>query len=116
MTDAAQEFECDCSDYGGEYFDFSHETRRISPGGIRCVECGEEIPAGQTYQQIIGRYEEWEGEYHTCLTCVAIRRHYCPWGYLIGGLRVAIEECLGMDYITGEVEPWLDEEDEDDAE
>ena len=42
------------------------------------------------------------------MACYLIRDHYCASGYVFGGLRETISDCLGFDY--------LDPDDDDDEE
>jgi len=78
-----------------------------------CCECRATIEPGQRYEYAVGKYEDggmWTAK--TCMTCRRIRRDFCKsWTY--GGLREALWECLGIDYITGEIAEWAKKEDDD---
>jgi hypothetical protein len=69
----------------------------------KCCECHSEIKPGQTYENVKGK---WEGKivtFKTCLPCSKIRNEYCSDGFEYGGLCETLYECLGFDYITGEM-------------
>jgi hypothetical protein len=77
-----------------------------------CVECGEGIFPGQKYEWAKGldnsarNPKEKFPIIRTCSPCMAIRKDYCPSGYLIGTLRENIWEGEGFDYVTGEEAGW----------
>lgn len=89
---------CDCShdDYDGPKV--FHEKRPTARKTYRCCECGGEIRPGQKYHKETGLWDDRWLTYRTCEPCVSIRSKYCPRGYLYGGLRETISECLGFDY------------------
>jgi len=77
-----------------------------------CCECGEAISPGERYEVISGLWEGSWDRYKTCLPCQRIRDDLCSCGYLFGGLREAIWEALGFDYVSGEFATkglWKDE-------
>lgn len=91
--------QCDCSysDYDSPsiYRAETIKARKIH----KCCECHSVIEPGQRYERVTGL---WEGQFdtiHTCLSCVAIRKQYCPHGFLHEGLRETLIECLDLDYL-----------------
>ena len=94
---------CDCSIDIDEGPEFSTEKIIKARTPHKCCECKQEIKPGEIYERVTGK---WDGELstiNTCLICSRIRQDYCSHGYEFGGLREALWECLGTDYITGEV-------------
>lgn len=81
-----------------------------------CEECNEVIEVGARYAYTT--YLPYDGPpwqvYICCLPCEAIKDEWADCCY-IGGLREAIWECLGLDYVTGETID-DDEEEEEEAE
>jgi hypothetical protein len=105
---------CSCiiDDDGGLYCDFYHETEAYEAlKNYSCCECHETIPAGTPHEFVVG---QWEGDWswhHTCKTCVTIRNQYfCS--SIFGRMREAIWDALHMDYITGEIDEYYDEDDD----
>ena len=76
-----------------------------------CRECGCQIQVGELHQVLAGVClgDFWMAR--TCLTCSRIRETYCRDGWEIGALRVHLKDCLGIDYVTGELDRWAEEED-----
>lgn len=110
MTDA-----CACiidMDYDGEPCECFSETWPKAKKEYFCCECGEPIKPGEVYQNGRGKWDGHWGTYRTCKTCAHIRGQLCCGGYVYGGLREAILDALGTDYVTGE--SWYDDDDEDD--
>ena len=95
------DFACDCSvspyDHDGPTVCTTRTRRARKPH--RCCECGEEIRPGEQYEAVRGLWEGYWDSYATCLTCVRIRRDYCPCGWIYGGLRETLMECIGLDYL-----------------
>ena len=100
-------FTCDCSYDGYEEPELYDERFPIAKKKHMCCECGGNIKPGQKYHRATGK---WDGDFRsfkTCLPCNSIREHYCPHGYVLGGLAEQISNCLEFDYrkiITKEVE------------
>lgn len=95
---------CDCSCDDGDMPEFCHDSFPVSRKTHKCCECSEIIQSGQKYHKAVGK---WDGEFKTFITCMAcyrIREEYCPHGYVFGGLREAISDCLGFDYLDVEDE------------
>ena len=95
---------CNCSldTYDYESPEFHSIDNPMARKTHVCCECGESILPGQTYESASGK---WDGDvmtYKTCLVCARIRDDYCWGGYLYGGLRETLWECLGLDYVSGE--------------
>jgi hypothetical protein len=88
--------DCSCNDYDAP--SCVREVIRRARRPHTCCECGDTIEPGQRYEYVSGVWDGHPDWHHTCLVCVAIREHYCPHGWLIGGLAEQIEECLGFDY------------------
>lgn len=95
--------ECDCSYDVDDYVEILSDNVVKARKQHICLECGEPIKPGDKYEDVNGIYEGEFVNYKTCLPCVAIRKRYCPNGWLYGGLREHITECIEMDYVTGEV-------------
>ena len=76
-----------------------------------CCECGEPIKPGEVYEYATGSYDGQIDHYKTCVPCTRIRRDFCCG---IMGLREALWEALGYDYVTGESAYEDEEEEEDD--
>ena len=89
---------CDCSVDIGDSPEFYIETFPVSRKVHKCCECGEDIKSGQKHHKFTGRWDGFLDTYRTCMVCYNIREHYCPHGYIFGGLAEAISECLGFDY------------------
>jgi len=91
---------CDCSIDHGEYADVYREEFPVARKTYKCYECGEDILPREKYHKATGLWKEsgWD-TFHTCMPCYHIRMEHCSHGYLFGGLREAIEECLGFDYL-----------------
>jgi len=93
--------ECDCSVDSSEY-----EAARCFATAIRkarkrysCCECHETIEPGKRYEHVTGI--DCDGDafgFRTCLPCAAIRKRYCPHGYIWGDLAETIKPCIGFDY------------------
>lgn len=64
-----------------------------------CCECRETIGVGRLYEVAHELYDGHWMSWKTCLPCSRIRSDLCRCGYVHGELRVAIQECLGMDYL-----------------
>jgi hypothetical protein len=76
----------------------------------KCCECHDKISVGEKYERVKGK---WGGEFSTfktCLICKSIREDYCPVGWEYGGLRETLYECLGLDYVTGQIASRYDDE------
>lgn len=53
----------------------------------RCLECGQEIPAGSAHQLHSGKCDGYTMNYRTCLLCAEIRRSFsCGNGWVYGAL------------------------------
>lgn len=61
-----------------------------------CIECGDTIHRGETYEYVTGIWEGKPETFKICLTCVRIRDEYCCDGFLYGGLSTQLWECLGV--------------------
>jgi hypothetical protein len=93
---------CDCSCDRGDYEAPSVycASQRKTRKPHSCVECGEVIPIGVTCEYVSGCWDgRWDSHY-TCAACAAIRRHYCPHGWIIGNLREQLLNCLDIDYLS----------------
>jgi hypothetical protein len=92
---------CDCSCDEGESVRCHSDVIRKARKEHECCECGESIRPGQKYEDATGIDGEGESyQFRTCLTCKAIREHYCPHGWMWTCLAETIQECLGFDYRT----------------
>lgn len=98
-VEGAVSIQCDCS------ADHDEECRCYLPRRIvarkehLCCECRVPIARGQRYLRETGIDPDGDPfSYATCMPCAAIREHYCPKGWVWGGLAEQIEECIGWDY------------------
>ena len=101
------DMECSCAcdvDYEGASF-FSEKWRKARIAHI-CCECGEPILPGTRYEDVVGLWDGSFDTFKTCNPCHSIRSTYCGRGWIFGELREVIGECLGFDYVTGEMECW----------
>jgi hypothetical protein len=90
--------QCDCSCYDGVDATFSKTTWRKARKSHTCAECSAEIRPGERYEVTTGKWDGYMESHKTCKTCVAIRKNYCPGGWVYGELREHISYCLGFDY------------------
>lgn len=95
-----------CSLYSGDYDEPScfRSVFRKARKTHTCVECREPIVPGQVYEEASGK---WEGSWdliRTCVPCVNMRNDLCWGGFIYGGLREQISECLGVDPYSNEAE------------
>lgn len=100
MTDS-----CACiidMDYDGESCECFSETWPKARKRYFCCECHEPIEPGEVYQNGRGKWDGHWTTYRTCKTCATMRDQLCCGGYIYGGLREAIQDALGTDYVTGE--------------
>lgn len=94
---------CDCSIDVDCYPEFS-TTKVVTARKLhKCCECDEQIKPGEKYELVQGKWEGQMDKFNTCIPCSNIRNDYCPNGYEFGGLSEAIWECLGFNYVTGEM-------------
>ena len=102
---------CDCSIRLNDYESpVVHRVEcRRARGDHWCCECSRPIQVGERHEVVTGRWDGAWSTYRTCRTCIAIRRDYCPGGSEYGGLRRHLFDCLGVDYVTGEVDLWSDD-------
>lgn len=93
---------CDCSCDVDEYPEFYRAEYPTARKAHKCCECKGDILPGQTYLRETGKWDGGIERFKTCLPCQRIRAAYCPGGYSIGGLRKALLDCLGIDYLDPE--------------
>jgi hypothetical protein len=95
---------CDCSIWAddGEAPAVFREEERQARKAYKCCECRAPIKPGERYENATGLWDGAWATYRTCLTCARIRDDLCKGGYVYAGLREAIWECMGFDYVTGE--------------
>ncbi len=105
---------CDCSyDTWDDYLPAVCRTSwHIARKQHTCCECGLSIAPGERYERVEGCWEGTWSTFKTCDPCARIRKDYCASGWIYGELRDTLWECLGIDYITGEVADWAAKEDE----
>ena len=92
---------CDCSTTDFDSARCAVEVIRKARKPHECVECGETIPIGKHYEEATGIDAEGDPyRYRTCIGCANMRDHYCPAGWIWGGLREALMDCesVGFDY------------------
>lgn len=100
MSDACA---CVCDlGHHADWPDVIKVTVRRAKKEYRCCECGEAIQPGEKYEYVWGVWEGKQSIYRTCDTCRRIRNDFCC-SWIYGGLRDALRECLGFDYVTGEL-------------
>jgi len=102
---------CDCStdqDFEASPRCFS-ETEVTARKPWKCCECHQLIPVGTRHEAASGIWQGTWDTQRTCLPCAQIRKDYCACGWVYGGLEEAIWECLGENYITGEIADWAKE-------
>jgi hypothetical protein len=93
--------DCDCSTDEDNYPDFFVSKIVRSRKAHKCCECHQDIKPGEEYEKVTGKWDGKISTFKTCHICVLIRDDYCPHGFSFEGLRDAIWNCLGMDYVTG---------------
>lgn len=94
---------CNCSIDVESYPEFSITKVITARKAHKCCECHKEINPGEKYEMVVGKWEGEMSRFKTCIPCSSIRKDYCPDGYEFGALQEALWECLGFDYITGEM-------------
>ena len=94
MTLGTISCDCSCTDYDSAkvYRSEIRKARKVH----ECCECGEDIERGQKYEYVAGCWDGNWSDYRTCLPCVAIRTHYCKFGWLFGELDSTLRECVGV--------------------
>lgn len=93
---------CSCGAEGLEPLIFSCTTPKARRSHT-CCECSETIVPGERYELFKGRWDDGWETYKTCSVCVRIRDQLCSDGFVFRGLREAIWDRLGVDYVTGDV-------------
>lgn len=83
---------------------FYRSDIRRSRKQYRCEECGSSIEVGTRYEYVVAKWSSDFETFRTCLTCVNIRRDLFPCGFFHGEMRKDIWECLGVDYVSGEID------------
>lgn len=78
----------------------------------KCCECGAEIKPWDQYESVHAKWDGQVSTIKTCILCAKIRDEYCSGGFEYGGLRETLCECLGFDYVTGQIR-YGEEEDEE---
>ena len=98
--------ECFCGcDYGdGEPVAVYNESRVVARKTHECCECGEDIRPGDRYELVKMCWGGGWGTFKTCPTCLNIRASLCGRCYVHGELRETIWRCMGLDYVTGELD------------
>lgn len=71
----------------------------------KCCECKDTIPVGTLYERVSGKWDGVCDTVKTCLTCMKIRNDYCD-SFNYGELRESLWECLGLDYLTGQIDDY----------
>ena len=92
---------CDCSADENDTCRCCVEVIRKARKPHVCCECDETIPVGKQYEEASGIDSDGGAfRFRTCLGCRNLRRHYCPSGWIWGGLREALMDCesVGFDY------------------
>ena len=93
------EMSCDCSrsDFEGPEL-VTAIVRRARVMHV-CCECRQTIEPGQKYEYVRGLWDGSWSTHKTCISCKAIRDHYCCRGYIYGELSEVIRECLDVELI-----------------
>ena len=102
---------CDCSTDDFEPASVYVESWRRARKEHKCCECHAPIRVGERHQFASGLWDGAWGSFRTCKACADIIADRCPSGYQFGGLRETLWECLGLDYVSGEVAGWATKED-----
>jgi len=89
---------CDCGSDYGELPKVHREKIVRARKQHQCCECGESIEPGELYEYTTGLWEDWWGEYKTCIPCRSIRGDYCT-SFVYGDLKEALWECLKVELI-----------------
>jgi len=92
---------CVCNDTG-DIPEFVTEKLVTAKKIHKCCECKEYILPGQKYEVVKGKWDGQFDTFKTCLPCRTIRQEHCSW-WVYGNLREDLRECLGLDYLSGEV-------------
>jgi len=95
---------CDCG-YDGDRAEFMSEKIVCAKKSHTCCECFEPIEPGEKYERVDGKWDGHMDTYKTCLTCVRIRDDYCS-SWIYGELRQTLIECIEVDYMDPEWEPY----------
>jgi hypothetical protein len=95
---SANDCDCSCDPHDGCPSDVYEAAIRTARKAYHCCECGAEIARGQRYERVDALCDGSWQHVTTCLTCRAIRRHYCPSNWVHGHLAEHISYCLGFDY------------------
>lgn len=94
--------QCTCdvdhSDYDGPAF--LTERRYRARKQYRCCECRRDIKPKDQYWRATGCWDGRFSSYKTCGGCMTLRKAYTPRVFIYGGLREALWDCLGLDYVT----------------
>ena len=89
---------CDCSlDPDAEGPAFLREDYPLARKEHTCCECGGTIQPGEEYERAALVMQSRWSTYVTCMSCVRIRREYCPGGWVYGSLRETLDECLEVE-------------------
>lgn len=105
MGSGGDKMNCDCSIDDAENPEFFTEKLVKARKSHKCCECNREIRPGEQHERSTGK---WDGEidtFRTCFICRTIRNDYCHGGWEYGRLIETLWECLGINYVTGEVKP-----------
>ncbi len=91
------EYSCDCgSDEGDTMLCGDSKIVKARKSHV-CIECNDLINIGDKYERTAGIWNDGPATYYTCLTCVKIRDDFCSCGFIFGGLREALWECLEVE-------------------
>lgn len=95
---------CDCSIDVDSFPDICNESIKTARKQHVCCECSRAIKPKEKYHIVTGLWEHEWSTFKTCLGCSRIRNHFCKYGFIFGNLAEQIEECIGFNYLSDEME------------
>ena len=66
----------------------------------RCIECSDEIPSGNVYERVTGKWDGRLDTFATCLRCVHVRT-IAFHGFVHGSVVEDFRECYEFDFTKG---------------
>jgi len=94
---------CDCGyDDDGDRFEFNRISYPTARKTHKCDECGGAIQPGQKFELSMAKWAGGLSACKTCDLCRRIRENHCSCSPY-GSMRDDIWECMGFDYVTGDM-------------
>lgn len=102
--------DCDCSleGAGDENEYYTAQIRKARKPHI-CCECKGEIKPGTNYEHVTLKSDGSWDCFKTCEICLRIRKRFCSGGWFFGQLVDQVYCCVGINYVTGELNDDFDE-------